>query len=344
MVEISTAQDPLDALARATILSRTRNPEEVRRAVERGDPPPASTDQAITADALRVRGLYPWIPPDPTAGAVLIARGTPAKRPGVAVVGARACDPYGLAVARAAAREAVSLRRSVVSGGAEGCDAAAHTAAMTVKGHTTVVLGAGHDRPYPAHHRDLFERVVDAGGAVLSPFWPETPPAKYRFLARNRVVAALAAVVVVARARRRSGALSTAKAARGLGRPVLAAPGSLGEALSEGTHRLLSDGALPMCGGASLRGALGQGGGTDWPVSHRGSPEPWPVASPHRHDEALGPEGQDIMATLRGLNEADLDTLHRETGLPVSTLVGVLLELEVQAFVRRLPCGQFAPT
>ncbi|MDP6944725.1 MAG: DNA-processing protein DprA, partial [Myxococcota bacterium] len=117
---------PLSAMARATILARTRRPAEVLRAVERGDPPAPETDQAVAENALRVRGLYPWIPTDPAAGPLLIVRGAVADTPGVAIVGARASDPYGLAVADAAAREAVDVGRSVVSGGAEGCDAAAH--------------------------------------------------------------------------------------------------------------------------------------------------------------------------------------------------------------------------
>ena len=149
-----------EARARAALLAHLRCPRALARAISEGHAPLPETDQAIANDALAVRGLRAWVPPDPRAGALLIVRGRPPERPGVALVGARASDPYGIAISRRAALDAVEAGRSVISGGAEGCDSAAHQAAIEAKWHTFVVLGGGHDRPYPAHNRALFDRIV----------------------------------------------------------------------------------------------------------------------------------------------------------------------------------------
>jgi len=116
----------------------------------------------------------------------------------VAVVGARASDPYGLELARKLAMELVARGIAVVSGGAEGCDGAAHLGALDAHGQTVVVLPAGHDHLYPEHHAPLFERVVAQGGALVSAYWPTTRIARHQFLARNRVIARLAPGGIVA--------------------------------------------------------------------------------------------------------------------------------------------------
>jgi len=331
----------LDPLARATLLALTRSPAAVSRAVQRGAPPSPDTDQALTEDALRVRGLEPWIPPDTRAGAVLILRGPPPEEPGVAIVGSRTSDAYGIAASAAAAHNAVRAQRVVISGGAEGCDAAAHRAALEVGGITMVVLGGGHDRLYPAHHRALFDDVVQSGGCIASPFWPETPPAKFRFLARNRVIAALSEVIVVARARQKSGALSTGMAGLQMGRSVLAVPGSVGDALSQGPHQLLATGAKPMLGPASLNRELGQGGGELWPWRHSGEPDPWPDTptrplndSPMTADEAV------VLEALRRPDIRDLGALQSRTSLAISTLLPTLLELELRGLIIRSSDGE----
>ena len=330
----------LGPMARAAILNRTRRPSAVREAIASGASPPPPTDLALTRDALTVRGLFPWIPPDPDAGALLIVKGTPPDSPGVAIVGARASDPYGLAVAEAAARDAVSAGCNVVSGGAEGCDAAAHRAALQCKGKTLVVLGSGHDRVYPSHHRPLFEAIVDAGGAIMSPFWPETPPAKHRFLMRNRVIAALAQVVIVARARSRSGALSTSRAAMDLGRPVLAVPGPVGEGLSVGANTLLMQGARAMLGSHSLAAALGRKGGTPWPCTHQGTGTPWAPSRSHSAPRSgLTQDAEQVLDALPLTGTVDLDPLHAATLLPVPSLLSALLELELSGHLKRTPGG-----
>jgi hypothetical protein len=125
---------------------------------------------------------------------------------------------------------------TVVSGLARGVDAAAHRGALAERGRTIGVLGCGIDRVYPAGHRDLYASV-GRSGLLLSEFEPNTPPLRYNFPRRNRIIAALADAVVVVQAPERSGALITADMALDMGREVFAVPGPADQAVSAGWRR-----------------------------------------------------------------------------------------------------------
>ncbi|MEE2033795.1 DNA-processing protein DprA, partial [Rhodococcus chondri] len=142
----------------------------------------------------------------------------------IGVVGTRAASGYGEHVTAEIAGDLATDGWTVVSGAAFGVDAAAHRAALGVGGATVAVLACGVDRAYPAAHAVLLRRIADTG-LVISEYSPGTTPARYRFLARNRLVAGLSAGVVVVEAGWRSGARNTAAWARRLGRPVTAVPG-----------------------------------------------------------------------------------------------------------------------
>ncbi|HKT57891.1 MAG TPA: DNA-processing protein DprA, partial [Microbacterium sp.] len=129
---------------------------------------------------------------------------------------------------------------TIVSGGAYGVDGCAHRAALGAGGTTIAVMAGGVERAYPAGHADLFERVA-ARGAVISEVPCGGAPTKWRFLARNRVIAALSGVTVVVEAGTRSGSLNTAGHAAALGRPIGAVPGPVTSASSVGCHRLLRE-------------------------------------------------------------------------------------------------------
>lgn len=160
----------------------------------------------------------------------------------VALVGARACTPYGERVAVDLAVELVRRGWVVTSGGAYGIDAAAHRGALVGGGRTVVVLAGGVDRAYPAGNAALLEEVVATGGALVSEVPPGSAPTRGRFLQRNRLIAAATAATVVVEAGWRSGAASTAHHAARLLRPVGAVPGPVTSAASAGCHRLLRDG------------------------------------------------------------------------------------------------------
>ena len=128
----------------------------------------------------------------------------------------------------------------VVSGGAYGIDGAAHRAALGVGGGTVAFLAGGVDRAYPAGHQELFARIR-ASGALVSELPCGAAPTKFRFLSRNRLIAALGAATVVVEAGWRSGSLNTAGHASSLGRPLGAVPGPVTSAASAGCHRLMRE-------------------------------------------------------------------------------------------------------
>lgn len=193
-----------------------------------GDPdwPPQLDDLGAGAPAcLWVRGSG--------RAAALVARS-------VALVGSRASTAYGERVAADLGAGAAAHGWTVVSGGAFGIDAAAHRGVLAVDGPTVAVVACGVDRAYPRAHERLLAAVAEAGMVV-----GETPPggipSRWRFLERNRLIAALSGATVVVEAAWRSGALSTAGHAVDLGRRLGAVPGPVTSAVSAGCHRLLRE-------------------------------------------------------------------------------------------------------
>jgi len=221
-------------------------------------------------------------------------------RPAVAVVGARACSPYGALVARKLGGELASAGLVVVSGMARGVDGEAHRGALGADGHTVAVLGCGIDRDYPAAHASL-ARAIAERSLLVSEYEPGVPPSPYRFPARNRIVAGLCAATVVVEARERSGALITADFALEEGREVFAVPGEITSTLSAGTNALLRLGATPLTSADDVFEALG--------------------IEPPRREKARHP--------LLELLPATADELARATGLAPGELAAALADLEL---------------
>lgn len=159
----------------------------------------------------------------------------------VAVVGARCSTGYGNRVTGEIAGDLAAQGWTIVSGAAFGIDGMAHRAALAVEGPTIAVLACGIDRPYPAQHDRLLADIAESG-LVVSEYPPGVTAQKHQFLARNRLIAALADGVLVIEAGLRSGARNTVKWARRLGRPALAVPGPVTSAASVGCHRMIRDG------------------------------------------------------------------------------------------------------
>jgi DNA processing protein len=165
----------------------------------------------------------------------------------VAIVGSRRASGYGLEVARSLGRSLAVAGVPVVSGMALGIDSAAHAGALETGGPTVAVLPGSADRPYPAGKGALYRRIV-AGGAAVSELGPGASVWRWMFLARNRIIAALAAMTVVVEAGERSGAMVTARVAREIGRPVGAVPGRLTTPQAAGANALLAAGACVVRG------------------------------------------------------------------------------------------------
>ncbi len=173
-----------------------------------------------------------------------LAAALPARR-GVAVVGSRSATTYGAEVARDLGADLAGAGWTVVSGAAFGIDHAAHRGAVAVGAPTVAVLACGVDRAYPAAHARLLAHIAETG-ALVSELPPGAAPTRSRFLARNRVIAALGVGTVVVEAAIRSGALNTASWAARLQRPVLGVPGPVTSAPSAGVHELVRSGAATL--------------------------------------------------------------------------------------------------
>ena len=224
-------------------------------------------------------------------------------RTAVAIVGARACSPYGAQVARRLGRELAGAGIVVVSGMARGVDGEAHRGALEAGGHTVAVLGCGIDRDYPAAHAGLARQIAECS-LLVSEYEPGVEPAPFRFPARNRVIAGLCTVTVVVEARERSGALITADFALEEGREVFAVPGEITSSLSAGTNALLRLGATPLTRASDVLDALGIE--TEPPGAAR---HPLLELLPATADElvrATGKTPADVAATLAELEVAGL--------------------------------------
>jgi DNA processing protein len=178
--------------------------------------------------------------------------------PSLAIVGSRKATPYGLACARHFAQLAALRGVAVVSGGAIGCDQAAHRGALEAGGRTLVVLGCGADVVYPSKAQDLFGQTLQQGGAIIAEAPWGSPPAKWGFRLRNRLIAGMAQATLIVEAGMPSGTFSTADATLAQGKEVLAIPGSIFAKESKGSNRLIAQGALPIVDDETFSDALMQ--------------------------------------------------------------------------------------
>ena len=257
-------------------------------------------------------------------------------RPQVAVVGARAATPAGLALASRFAAALAAAGLTVGSGLAEGVDAAAHRAALDRTGGTLAVVGTGADRVYPRHHRELAAAIA-ARGAVVSPFPPGSPPLAAHFPQRNRVLAGLALGVLVIEAGIRSGALITARAAVDLDREVFALPGAIGNPLARGCHALIREGATLVEDPAEVIAAMVPAARTlGAELRSRLDAEPAP-ATPGIADAAATAALLDALGHV----PAALDELCARTGAGSAALAAELALLELDGRVAQLAGGRW---
>lgn len=246
----------------------------------------------------------------------------------VAVVGARASTSYGDHVAAGLCTDLASRGFTVVSGAAFGIDAAAHRAALVADGCTVGVLAGGVDVPYPRANGDLIRRIGETG-VLVSETPPGGAPARMRFLARNRIIAALALGTVVVEAGLRSGARSTIKHARELGRHVMAVPGSVESLMSQGAHAEIRMGAELVTDGAEVAELVGRMGEDLAPV-RRG---------PIRAEDALDPELARVWQWLRPRVSSTVDEVMVRSGLSLAETLAALRELEREEHAEELLDG-----
>lgn len=167
-----------------------------------------------------------------------------ARRDIVAVCGARRCTPYGMLCAQETGRTVAETGMVLLAGGALGAQTAAVEAALYHGGRCVVMLGSGLDHPYPARNAELFQRVVDAGGAIVSPYPDDMPPRPVNFRCRNDLIVRVSLCLVVAEAGLPSGTYSMVDSATELARPVFAWPGQVSSPQSAGSNAAIAMGTV----------------------------------------------------------------------------------------------------
>ncbi len=260
----------------------------------------------------------------------------------VAVIGTRRCTAAGAAIARGFGRDLGAAGVPVVSGLALGIDGAAHRGVLDAGGAPVGVVGTGLDHCYPVRHRALWDAVGDAG--VLCSEYPlGTPPERWRFPARNRIIAALACALVVVESDRRGGSMTTVDAALSYGTDVFAVPGPVRSPQSTGTNQLLHDGSGFVRDAADLLAALGS---VVWAPSVE---QPTGIAAPGAaspEDEiasdprllALG-DGPAAVAAVLSAAPASVEEIAEVTGRPFAEIVVDLARLEAATVACRVPEG-----
>ena len=247
-------------------------------------------------------------------------------RPALAVVGSRNATPQGRENAEAFAAALSAAGFTIVSGLAQGIDAAAHRGGLTGAGSSIAVVGTGIDRIYPASNKALAHRLAETGG-LLSQFPLGAPPLPGNFPRRNRVISGLVHGVLVIEATPNSGSLITARFAAEQGREVFAIPGSIHSPFSKGCHRLIKEGAKLV---ETARDVLEELGAA-------------PAARSNRPSTGRPAPGGDTARVLTALGHdpVGIDTLAERTGLPASAIAVALVELELGGQVAPLPGGAF---
>ncbi|HST85895.1 MAG TPA: DNA-processing protein DprA [Kineosporiaceae bacterium] len=241
-----------------------------------------------------------------------------------AIVGARASTAYGERVATELADGCANRGITVVSGAAYGIDGAAHRGALAAGGPTIAVLACGVERPYPRGHEQLIDRIIQEG-AVVTEVPPGSSPTRWRFIERNRLIAALSRATVVVEAAHRSGAIGTAARADKLSLPVAAVPGPVTSPASYGCHRLLRKGAICVTEAAELAelcGPIGEYVAEELPI-------------PGRVQDGLDPRDLRVFDALPLRKWVEIPSLAKAAGLEPESVFASLGRLELRRLAVR---------
>ena len=253
--------------------------------------------------------------------------------PALAIIGSRNPTRGGEQNAREFARHLAGQGFTIVSGMAQGIDAAAHRGALDAGGKTVAFLGTGIDRIYPAVNRDLAHEIA-ATGALVSEYPLGAPPERWHFPERNRLISGLGLGTLVVEAARRSGSLITARLAGEQGREIFALPGSIHNPLSRGCHELIRQGAKLVESAGDILAELGPLAG------HLRE-----LVDAERPPDSGGARLDDDYAGLRkfiGHDPVTIDELERQSGLTIDQLSSMLLILELHGEVESFPGGRYA--
>ncbi|MBI5187706.1 MAG: DNA-protecting protein DprA, partial [Nitrospirae bacterium] len=250
----------------------------------------------------------------------------PEDRYSIAIVGSRKPTPYGTSVTEKISEELASMGFTIVSGMARGIDALSHIGALRSGGRSIAVLGSGLDVPYPPENKGLMNKIIDSG-CVVSEFPPRTPPNRENFPRRNRLISGLSLGVLVIEATSDSGSLITAKCAVEQNREVFAIPGNITSPNSEGTNELIKRGAKLVQK-------------TDDIVEELASVLKGFIKCKDKARIEVTDEERNICNVLTG-EPKHIDIISRESGMPASRVLGILLSLELKGVAKQTAGKKF---
>ena len=268
----------------------------------------------------------------------------------VGLVGTRQATGYGRNISERIAHDLSLLGIVVISGGARGCDSAAHRGVLKAGGTTIAVFGTGVDIVYPKEHARLYEEILD-NGLLVSEFPMSTPPTQYNFPRRNRIISGLSLGILIAEAPARSGALMTARFALEQNREVFAVPGSVVSDKSKGTNRLLKEGAALVESAADIVEALSlrlvesayshssSSVSTGGETGGQAGADFKAVAEGAGLTPSLSPD-ESLVCGCLGTEPVQIDAIIDSTGMSVAGVSTVLLALELKGLVEQRP-GKF---
>ncbi|MDR2578703.1 MAG: DNA-processing protein DprA [Chitinispirillales bacterium] len=251
----------------------------------------------------------------------------------LAIVGTRNPTQYGINCTRRLTAELCG-QTVIVSGLARGIDTTAHEHCLEMGGKTVAVLGCGVDRIYPAENKKLAERICQ-NGALISEFPSGTIPEPYNFPRRNRIISGVSCGVIVVEAGEKSGSLITASYALQQNRVVFAVPGPINSSVSEGTFRLIKDGAVPVRSSQDIFEHISAT--TFFPFL---TAPPQKIRSEAPPMPTLAEEELAVWDTLSD-TPARVDTIAETCGLEIPQLLGTLLSLELKGFITQTGGQQF---
>ena len=244
----------------------------------------------------------------------------------VSMVGSRLASNYGRMITERIAGDLARHGVTIVSGMARGIDSASHRGALSVGGRTIAVLGCGIDIVYPRENRHLFEEIM-AHGAVISEFPMSTPPEGVNFPRRNRIISGLSLGVVIVQATSRSGSLITARLALEQNRDVFAVPGNIGMAGSQGTNRLIKQGAKLVESAEDILEEILPRFRHQWSASED-------------RDLSLEEEEERVFCLLED-EPMHIDSIIAQTRMSASRVSTILLQLELRGLVQQLSGKRF---
>jgi len=240
----------------------------------------------------------------------------------LAIIGTRRATEYGKNVAEKFAQELVNFGITIISGLARGIDTKAHIGAIKAKGRTIAVLGCGIDVYYPPENRNLYTEISN-NGAIVTEFNFGSPPWAYNFPKRNRLISGLALGVLAVEAGNSSGVLNTVNWAANQGRDVFVIPGGIHSRASEGTNRLIKDGAKPVTSVEDILEDLGI------------------AAKKQEKREIPLSENEKRLVEAIAVEPLYVDQIAESMSIDIPSLLTILLELEIKGLIKQLPGKRF---